>query len=369
MSSKTSATLALNSKGGSTPVDGATLNKVSRFGVNKRLAEKIESCKRLSIAQRAELDELIAKERRRRELLHRPHFAEILDLLGRLRGSRERDGMSGEGVGGDLDSSVIPRLIELLHPWRKGPFRLGKIEVDAEWRSDLKWARVERALNEVPLEGRTIADIGCGNGYYMFRLLELAQRRGEVIESLSGFDPSEHFALQFELLHAVFAEPPCTYDLLGAEELDVLAGCFDLILFMGVLYHQRDTFGALQRLRRLMSERAVAVVETLVLPGDELRSINPVVDGASGRYAKMKNVYWVPTVPLLVSTLREVGFRSVEVISVDVTETTEQRRTPFMRFESLEDFLDPDNRELTVEGYPRPRRALVLVAPMNVGKK
>jgi len=47
---------------------------------------------------------------------------------------------------------------------------------------------------------------------------------------------------------------------------------------------------------------------------------------------------------------------------VDVTDTTidEQRSTDWMRFNSLQDFLDPENPSRTVEGYPGPRRATVI---------
>jgi len=50
------------------------------------------------------------------------------------------------------------------------------------------------------------------------------------------------------------------------------------------------------------------------------------------------------------------------VRTVDVTTTSleEQRTTPWMQFESLADYLDPSDRSRTVEGYPAPRRAIVL---------
>jgi tRNA (mo5U34)-methyltransferase len=48
------------------------------------------------------------------------------------------------------------------------------------------------------------------------------------------------------------------------------------------------------------------------------------------------------------------------VVDLNRTTTDEQRSTPWMRFESLAQCLDPDNPELTVEGYPAPLRAVVL---------
>ncbi|MCB0311323.1 MAG: DUF1698 domain-containing protein, partial [Bdellovibrionales bacterium] len=65
---------------------------------------------------------------------------------------------------------VLKGAISTVMPWRKGPFELCGVEIDAEWRSDLKWERIRDCLDNP--SGRIIADVGCNNGYYMFRLLE-----------------------------------------------------------------------------------------------------------------------------------------------------------------------------------------------------
>ena len=69
-----------------------------------------------------------------------------------------------------------------LSPWRKGPFDIGGISIDSEWRSDLKWARVRDAIS--PLEGRLVLDVGSGNGYYSLRM------RGEGARIVIGIDPT-----------------------------------------------------------------------------------------------------------------------------------------------------------------------------------
>ena len=67
-------------------------------------------------------------------------------------------------------------LLDLI-PWRKGPFNLGGIDIDTEWRSNLKW---ERFLSlGLSLEGKKVLDVGAGNGYYAFRML--GERAREVI--------------------------------------------------------------------------------------------------------------------------------------------------------------------------------------------
>ena len=329
--------------------------------MNKRFREKLQisSLRRfigedLIIPGSRELDELIALAESRRSRLLRPHFEELVSLLDRIFDSVK------PGLTRLSGNAEITRAIELLHPWRKGPFEIGDLTIDAEWRSNLKWDRIQPTLEAILLDGKVAADIGCGNGYYMFRLLELSRQRGEQLKGLIGFDPSENFFFQFELLSELFGVQSCVYELLGLEDLTPFAGQFDLLLLMGVIYHQRDPLAALESLRSLLKPGGAAIVESIVIPGEGDDFLNPM-EGPSGRYAKMRNVHWLPTVPLLEHTLRDAGFGGVELVSCEVTEVTEQRSTPFMRYESLADFLDPANPKLTVEGYPRPRRAVFLL--------
>jgi tRNA (mo5U34)-methyltransferase len=56
--------------------------------------------------------------------------------------------------------------------------------------------------------------------------------------------------------------------------------------------------------------------------------------------------------------LKRAGFSDIELVDVSRTTVQEQRSTEWMRFESLKDYLNPDDQSLTVEGYPAPRRAI-----------
>jgi len=68
------------------------------------------------------------------------------------------------------DRASLRAALVALHPWRKGPFNVGGVHIDAEWRSDLKWQRVAGAIDS--LEGRRVLDVGCGNGYYALRMAD-----------------------------------------------------------------------------------------------------------------------------------------------------------------------------------------------------
>jgi tRNA (mo5U34)-methyltransferase len=73
----------------------------------------------------------------------------------------------------------------------------------------------------------------------------------------------------------------------------------------------------------------------------------------------MRNVWEVPSLDRLRSQLEQAGFDTLRVLDVTQTSVLEQRQTHWMQFQSLADFLDPEDPNLTIEGYPAPLRAIV----------
>ncbi len=234
-----------------------------------------------------------------------------------------------------------------LHPWRKGPFDLFGIHIDAEWRSDRKWARLATAI--APLDGRLVLDVGCGNGYYALRA------RGGGAERVIGIDPGLRYVVQFEVLRRYLGALPVHVLPLGIDDLPPGLGAFDTVFSMGVLYHRRSPIDHLLALRDALRPGGELVLETLVIEGGAQSVLLP-----AGRYAKMRNVWLLPSVAALEGWLRRCGYSQVRTVDVTATSVEEQRSTPWMRFQSLADFLDPQDPSRTVEGLPAPRRALVL---------
>ena len=247
----------------------------------------------------------------------------------------------------DLTSQQGEELTELLHlldPWRKGPFRLFGIEIDSEWVSSIKWQRVKDRI--APLKGRKVLDIGCSNGYYLFRMA------AEEPQLLLGIEPYLTFYFQHLVLQH-FARLPNLYCLpVKFEELPELKGYFDTVFSMGVLYHRRSPLDTLVEMHRCLRTGGELILETLIIEGEEDLCLCP-----QKRYAKMNNVYFLPTVACLSNWLARSGFTNVRCIDITRTTSAEQRETGWMQTESLLDFLDPTDPTRTLEGYPAPLRA------------
>lgn len=250
-------------------------------------------------------------------------------------------------------TAVLREALMVLHPWRKGPYRVAGLTIDTEWRSDWKWDRVLPQLK--PLAGRLVLDVGCGNGYHCWRIAD------EGARCVIGIDPTAVFIAQYlaiaRLLSPLAPELARRVQLLplGIEALPPKLARFDTVLSMGVLYHRRSPLDHLVELRDALRPGGELVLETLVIDGADDRVLVP-----RGRYAKMRNVWFIPTTRMLENWLERCGFRAVRTVDVTRTTVGEQRSSDWMTFESLADFLDPADNRLTVEGYPAPTRAVLI---------
>ena len=253
-----------------------------------------------------------------------------------------RDGLLSIGP----TSLDIEQPLLALKPWRKGPVQLGGSQIDTEWRSDWKWDRVLPHLSD--LSGRQVLDIGCGNGYFLLRMLQAGA-------SLAlGVDPTILFNYQFCAMQKLLAPNPAYLLPLRGEHLPAF-GLFDTVFSMGVLYHRRDPETHIRELASFLRPGGELVLETLVVDGDADTVLMP-----EDRYAQMRNVWYIPSPARLEQLLLDTGLKNVRTVDVTRTTTEEQRPTAWMDFQSLPDFLDPADPDRTIEGYPAPTRAVVV---------
>ncbi len=240
---------------------------------------------------------------------------------------------------------IVTEQLKQCIPWRKGPFKLFGIDIDAEWRSDYKWNRLAQSI--APLKDRKVLDVGCNNGYYMFRMLEHHPKL------VMGIDPSLHCQQQFDLLQSYARFPSLHFELLGIEHLHLFPNFFDTIFCMGIIYHHRHPIQQLLDLHHALAPGGEVILETIGIPGSESYALFP-----ESRYANMKNVWFIPTLSCFVNWAKKAHFKNVEVISDTLLTPDEQRNTIWCPdpFQSLDKFLDPHDPSLTIEGHPAPRR-------------
>ncbi|WP_456295906.1 tRNA 5-methoxyuridine(34)/uridine 5-oxyacetic acid(34) synthase CmoB [Vibrio sp. AK197] len=266
--------------------------------------------------------------------------AQHIDLKDSVSLSHEQPLAEGE-------KKKLENLLRTFHPWRKGPYTVHDIHIDTEWRSDWKWERLLPHIS--PLKNRTVLDVGCGNGYHMWRML------GEQARLCVGIDPSHLFLVQFEAIRKLMGDDQRVHLLpLGIEQLPQLEA-FDTVFSMGVLYHRRSPLDHLIQLKNQLVSGGELVLETLVIDGDETAVLVP-----TDRYAQMRNVFFFPSARALKVWLEQCGFDDVRIVDENVTSVHEQRTTSWMTHNSLPDYLDPNDPSKTVEGYPAPRRATLI---------
>ncbi|MCD6532826.1 MAG: tRNA 5-methoxyuridine(34)/uridine 5-oxyacetic acid(34) synthase CmoB [Deltaproteobacteria bacterium] len=298
------------------------------MGLRKSYLEKLQSSKKGVVAHRSPYESVLHLQ------------ASYLDLESDVVTIGRREDISRDEY--DLVCKVMRGFI----PWRKGPYKVFGLDIDAEWRSCRKWDRVLPFLPD--LKDKVVADIGSSNGYYMFRMAPHQPK------AVVGFEPYLQHYFTFQTLNSFAGLTNLHMELLGVEHLSLFANSFDVVFLMGILYHRISPLESLKEVKKSMKKGGALIVESQAIPGQE-----PVALFPERRYAKAPGTYFVPTAVCLKNWMLRAGFVDVEIFCSHPMSSKEQRRTEWMTFESYTDFIDPNNPSLTVEGYPAPLRVFL----------
>lgn len=178
-----------------------------------------------------------------------------------------------------------------------------------------KWRKFAGAL-PADLAGRTVLDIGCNGGFYALEM----KRRGA--DRVVGIDVQDHYLAQAELAAEVTG-----LDLelrkLSVFEVGELNERFDVVLFLGVLYHLRHPLLALDRIREHVSGDLLVFQSMLRGSGDvedldsdypfsERRIFDrpdyPKLHFVEESYAGDPGNWWIPNAACAQAMLRDAGF-------------------------------------------------------------
>lgn len=157
------------------------------------------------------------------------------------------------------------------------------------------------------LAGKRVLDIGCWDGFYSFE----AERRGAEVMAIDAWTPENFFKAKRALASRV------EFDELSVHEISrERLGAFDIVFFLGVLYHLKHPLLALEQICEVTRE--FALIETHVVD-DFFNLPQPVMefyelDELGGQYDN----WWGPNVECLLRMLRTAGFAHCELL----------RRTP-----------------------------------------
>lgn len=275
-------------------------------------------------------------------------FAEAIKALPECEPSKKIYSGSIVTIGdsADISGDQTIRLQESLKtfiPWKKGPFSFFGIDIDAEWRSDLKWQRIMGHRSS--LRGKIVADIGCHNGYFMYRMLP------EEPRLVVGFEPYAKHYYAFHLAQKYAKEENLHFELLGIEHFDLYPNFFDTIFCLGILYHHPDPIGLLKKMRDALKPGGEIIIDCQGIPGETATALMP-----KSRYAKAKGIWWLPTKTCLEHWMSRSMYRDVDCFYSEPLGIDEQRSTTWAPIDSLEQFLDPNDPSKTIEGYPAPWR-------------
>jgi len=243
--------------------------------------------------------------------------------------------------------SLLNDKLEQLCPWRKGPFTLFGIDIDSEWQSWMKW---ERVINHIGcLKGQRILDIGSSNGYYMFKMA------AHTPLMVLGLEPQSSFYFQYLTIQKFLKQDNVFCLPIAHDQLPGMDRYFDTVFCMGVLYHRKSPVQMLKDICDSMKPGGELVLENLVIDSKQNICLFP-----KDRYAKMRNVFFIPDLLAMESWLLRAGFINIRCVNVTKTSFQEQRKTTWIYTETLKDFLDPNDSDKTVEGYPAPVRAIFI---------
>ena len=144
------------------------------------------------------------------------------------------------------DAEILRARVQELAPWFQNiDLGHGIVTAPEHFLGDYPRFKYERFAHAIPedLTGKSVLDIGCNAGFYSIEM----KRRGA--ERVLGIDSDDRYLAQARLASEVLGFTDMEYRNLSVYDVGALGEKFDLVIFMGVLYHLRHPLLALDLIR------------------------------------------------------------------------------------------------------------------------
>ena len=202
-----------------------------------------------------------------------------------------------ERLSAEQKTALIERAADLA-PWLQGPFLLGgDVVVGGAWRTDSRW---DNLGPEVPqsLAGQRVLDVGSNAGYDPFRF---SLQKPDYVLACEPFA----FIEQARFLESIY-KAGIDIQPIGWQRLDPdIQGTFDLVHCHGVLYHECDPLGLLDRLYEMTKPGGLCLFGSMMHADPALSDLTRLVPRS---YFGDETWWWVPGPEAMRSMLESVGF-------------------------------------------------------------
>jgi tRNA (mo5U34)-methyltransferase len=217
-----------------------------------------------------------------------------------------------------LSNDEIRHRIEVLGPWFHNIELRGVPTAPDHFLGNYPYVKWKRFADAIPadLTGRSVLDIGCNAGFYAIEM----KRRGA--ERVLGIDFDDTYLSQARFATEV-AELDIEFRKLSVYDVAALGERFDIVLFMGVLYHLRHPLLALDLIREHVA-KDLLVFQSMQRGSREVEAVDPdytfwtadqfdkpgypKLHFIERSYAGDPTNWWVPNAACVEAMLRSAGF-------------------------------------------------------------
>jgi tRNA (mo5U34)-methyltransferase len=205
---------------------------------------------------------------------------------------------------------------------------------------------LERIRLPEDLSGRTVLDVGAYDGFYSFAAERRNAARVVALDHFVWLNDLANSRIDFATQYVAAGKLPdgvplpgkrafdTAHEILGSRVESVVGdfmhypldelGTFDVVLYLGIIYHMEDPLRAMRRLLQVTGDLAIIESETMSLAGFEDRPLAEFFPGDELNGDPTN--WWVPNAPALIGLARAAGFAEVEVVDHSVNPIDETGR-------------------------------------------